>query len=73
VDLGVENNVVDKSGSWFSYGDLRLGQGKENAKQFLVENPDIAQEIEARVKTSLGMRGGSSPSAADEDDTASDD
>ena len=73
VDLGVENNVVDKSGSWFSYGDLRLGQGKENAKQFLAENPDIAQEIEARVKTSLGMRGGSSPSATAEDDTATDD
>ncbi|MHB1192540.1 MAG: recombinase RecA [Longimicrobiales bacterium] len=71
VDLGVENNVVDKSGSWFSYGDLRLGQGKENAKQFLVENPDIAQEIEARVKACLGMRGGSTASA--EDDAAVDD
>jgi len=71
VDLGVENNVVDKSGSWFSYGDLRLGQGKENAKQFLVENPDIAQEIEARVKACLGMRGGSSAPA--EDDAAVDD
>ncbi|HSW30845.1 MAG TPA: recombinase RecA [Longimicrobiales bacterium] len=71
VDLGVENNVVDKSGSWFSYGDLRLGQGKENAKQFLVENPDIAQEIEARVKACLGMRGGSTASV--EDDAAVDD
>ncbi len=65
VDLGVENNVVEKSGSWFSYGDLRLGQGKENAKQFLAENPDIAQEIEARLKASLGMRGGAA--ASDED------
>jgi len=57
VDLGVEQNVVDKSGSWFSYGDLRLGQGKENAKQFLAENPDIAQEIEGRLKAALGMPG----------------
>ena len=71
VDLGVENNVVDKSGSWFSYGDLRLGQGKENAKQFLSENPDIAQEVEARVKACLGMRGGATSSA--EEDTAADD
>jgi recombination protein RecA len=71
VDLGVENNVVDKSGSWFSYGDLRLGQGKENAKQFLVDNPDIAQEVEARVKACLGMRGGSTASV--EDDAAVDD
>jgi recombination protein RecA len=66
VDLGVENNVMEKSGSWFSYGDLRLGQGKENAKQFLAENPDIAQEIEVRLKASLGMRGGSA--ASDEED-----
>jgi recombination protein RecA len=71
VDLGVENNVVDKSGSWLSYGDLRLGQGKENAKQFLVENPDIAQEIETRVKASLGMRG--TVSAAEEGDAGVDD
>ncbi len=71
VDLGVENNVVDKSGSWFSYGDLRLGQGKENAKQFLAENPDIAQEVEARVKVALGMRG--TNAASDEDDGAMDD
>jgi recombination protein RecA len=62
IDLGVENNVVDKSGSWFSYGDLRLGQGKENARQFLLDNADIAQEIEAKVKDALGMRGGAAAS-----------
>jgi recombination protein RecA len=55
VDLGVEHRIVDKSGSWFSFGDLRLGQGKENAKQFLVENPDIATEIEVGVKNALGL------------------
>ena len=53
IDLGVDNDVVSKSGSWFSYGDLRMGQGKENAKEFLVENPDVAQEIEERLKASL--------------------
>jgi len=71
VDLGVETNVMEKSGSWFSYGDLRLGQGKENAKQFLAENADIAQEIETRVKAALGMKGQSS--ASDEDDAVVDD
>ncbi len=59
VDLGVEQNVVDKSGSWFSYGDLRLGQGKENSKQFLIENPDISKEIEDKIKAALGVTGAS--------------
>jgi len=46
IDLGVKAEVVDKSGSWYSYGDQRIGQGKENARQFLKDNPDIAAEIE---------------------------
>ena len=65
VDLGVEANVVDKSGSWLSYGDLRLGQGKENAKQFLKENPDVASEIEEKVRVAVGLNG---QSASDEDE-----
>jgi len=69
VDLGVENRIIDKSGSWFSYGDLRLGQGKENAKQFLIENPDIAREIEGRLLPMLGVKGGSG--GADEGDDGS--
>jgi recombination protein RecA len=74
VDLGVEHNIVDKSGSWFSYGDLRLGQGKENSKQFLSENKDIALEIETRLKAALGMEGGHSSSGedGDEEDAAAD-
>jgi recombination protein RecA len=74
VDLGVEQNIVDKSGSWFSYGDLRLGQGKENSKVFLVENPDIATEIETRLREALGLPGalGSSDDSAG-DDASSDD
>ena len=59
IDLGVDHGIVDKSGSWFSYGDLRLGQGKENSKAFLVENQDIASEIEARLREALGLPGGS--------------
>jgi recombination protein RecA len=57
VDLGVEANVIQKSGAWFSYGDIRLGQGRENAKAFLGENKHVAEEIEVKVKDVLGMRG----------------
>ena len=64
VDLGVEHNIVEKSGSWFSYGDLRLGQGKENSRMFLMENPDIADEIETRLRATLGL---SSDGDGDED------
>ncbi len=67
IDLGVENDIVDKAGSWLSYGDLRLGQGKENAKIFLKENPDIADEIELRLRTKLGLPGGEQEEAAKAD------
>ena len=55
VDLGVEHEIVRKSGSWYSYGELRLGQGKENTKGFLAENADVLEEIEARVRAALGL------------------
>src|ERR687893_709441 len=55
VDLGVEAEVIQKSGAWFSYGDVRLGQGRENAKAFLQDNPAVAGEIEAKVKAELGL------------------
>jgi recombination protein RecA len=57
VDLGVESDVINKSGAWFSFGDVRLGQGRENAKAFLQENPEVAAQVEARVKDVLGMHG----------------
>jgi recombination protein RecA len=57
VDLGVEAEVINKSGAWFSYGDVRLGQGRENAKAFLQENPDLAVKVEEQVKDVLGIRG----------------
>jgi recombination protein RecA len=55
VDLGVEHKLVVKSGAWFSYGDMRLGQGRENAKQFLRENPDLAEELELKIREKLGL------------------
>jgi recombination protein RecA len=77
VDLGAELGVIDKSGSWFSYGDLRLGQGKENSKQFFIENPDIAAEVEARIRATLGLGvglgGGGNDGSEDGDDAAQDD
>jgi protein RecA len=55
IDLGIENKIIDKSGSWFSYGDMRLGQGRENAKLFIKENPDLSGEIEAKVRRAIGI------------------
>ncbi|MCC6169449.1 MAG: hypothetical protein IT329_19675, partial [Caldilineaceae bacterium] len=55
IDLGVENDIIAKRGSFFSYGDLRLGQGRENAKTFLFENPQVAQEINRRVRDNYGL------------------
>ncbi len=55
IDLGLEHDTVQKSGSFFSYGELRLGQGRNNAKQFLVENPKIASELETKVLEKVGV------------------
>ncbi len=55
IDIGLENRIIEKSGSWFSYGDVRIGQGRENAKAFLHENTDLASEIEAKVRKALGI------------------
>ena len=52
IDLGAELGLVKKAGAFFSYGDIRLGQGRENAKQYLSENPELAQEIEQRIRAS---------------------
>lgn len=58
VDMAVNAEIIEKSGSWFSYGSERLGQGREKAKQFLEDNPEIADEVLAKIKTALGMPGG---------------
>ena len=55
IDLGVAANIVEKSGAWFSYNDQRIGQGKENAKKYLKENPDIAKELEDKIRSNSGL------------------
>lgn len=55
LDLGVEEGIVRKSGSWFTYEGDQLGQGKENARRFLIDNPELADEIELKIKTKLGI------------------
>jgi recombination protein RecA len=58
VDLGVAAGVVEKSGAWFSYGGQRIGQGRENAKQFLKENPQVAAEVERTIRQNAGLVAG---------------
>ncbi len=53
IDLGVAHNIVDKAGSWYSYGDDRIGQGKENVREFLKGNPEMAEEIETKIRAKL--------------------
>ena len=60
IDLGVKAGVVEKSGSWYSYNDQRIGQGRENAKKFLKDNPDVAQAIETAVRSNAGLAVGDS-------------
>lgn len=55
VDLGVDNGLIEKNGTWFSYNDERLGQGRENVKKFLVENPRIAASLEEELRVELGF------------------
>jgi len=66
LDLGVKGGIVEKSGAWFSYGDERMGQGRENSKTFLRENPHIAHEIEDKIRASHGLDGSAGPSGDDD-------
>ena len=67
IDMGVEAGIVRKSGSWFTYGDDQLGQGKENVRQFLVDNPELANEIEQKILVSLGIGEAPDPDQASQD------
>lgn len=58
IDLGVKAGVVEKSGAWYSYGDERIGQGRENAKQFLRDRPEVAFAIEDKIRASHGLEFG---------------
>ena len=67
IDVGVENDIVQKSGAWFSFGDTRLGQGRENAKLYLRDNPAVATQVEAKVRHLLSTHGLSGASAGGAD------
>ncbi|MDE0545896.1 recombinase RecA [Microbacterium sp. C7(2022)] len=66
IDFGVEHAIVKKSGAWYTYDGEQLGQGKENARNFLIKNPDIAADIESKIKVKLGIGQPASEAAADE-------
>jgi recombination protein RecA len=66
IELGVAHKIVEKSGAWYSYGDLRLGQGRENTRLFLKDNPDLAREIEGKLREALGLAAAAAPAAAAE-------
>jgi recombination protein RecA len=61
IDIGVEKNIIEKSGAWFSYSGTRIGQGRENVKQFLHDHADMAAEIEAKVRQASGLPGTGGP------------
>ncbi|MAO90376.1 MULTISPECIES: recombinase RecA [unclassified Hwanghaeella] len=78
IDLGVNAGIVEKSGAWFSYEGTRIGQGRENSKRFLTENPDVAQKIESAIRSNAGilsstMLDGPDPVEAKEADLSPDD
>ena len=66
LDLAVEENIIQKSGAWFAYNDEKIGQGRENAKQFLKEHPEVMDEVEAKVREVYGFAEGVSVIGADE-------
>ncbi|MEO0772610.1 MAG: recombinase RecA [Pseudomonadota bacterium] len=72
LDLGVKAGVVEKSGSWYSYGDERIGQGRENAKQFLKDNANIALTIEDKIRAAHGLDFDFEPSAEEKDEGSDD-
>jgi recombination protein RecA len=72
LDVGAEEAIIQKSGPWFSYNDERLGQGKNNAKDFLVEHPEIAAEIGAKIRANLGIHLPSGTASLSETDAIAD-
>ena len=73
IDLGVKAGVVEKSGSWFSWYGQRIGQGRENAKQFMRANPEIADEIERAIRANAGILAGQVLDEGGEDQMAESD
>nr|WP_275040769.1 hypothetical protein [Nocardiopsis salina] len=73
IDLGVEHGIVRKSGAWYTYDGTQLGQGKENARNFLRENDDVANEVEKKIKEKMGVPTKGDDSAAGESSKAAED
>jgi len=57
IDIGVELNILKKSGSWFSYGETRLGQGRDGVKSLILDNPEMMEELEIKIKEALASDG----------------
>ncbi|GEK06042.1 recombinase RecA [Schleiferilactobacillus harbinensis] len=72
LDMAVEKDIVDKSGSWYSYNSDRIGQGRENAKQYIADHPDMEAELRTKVRHAYGIDGAADPDAKDADDQAKD-
>ncbi|MCX8004940.1 MAG: recombinase RecA, partial [Burkholderiaceae bacterium] len=70
VDLGVQHKVIEKSGAWYAYNGEKIGQGRENAREFLKENPDLAREIENKIRAVVGVA--ALPSVAPDDEVEPD-
>jgi recombination protein RecA len=70
IDLGVANNLVEKSGSWYSFSGERIGQGRENARQFMKDNPEMAAKLDANLRAKLGLPGGAPAEAPAEAEKA---
>jgi hypothetical protein len=69
VDIGAESNIIEKSGAWYSYKGQKIGQGRENAKMYLKDNPAIMAEIEEQVKGVLGINADQQPGTVEPDET----
>jgi recombination protein RecA len=69
IELGVNHNIIDKSGAWYAYNGEKIGQGKDNTREFLKEHPDMAQEIEAKIRAAVGIPVASAPRRAASDDS----
>jgi len=68
IEMGVEHRIVEKSGAWYAYGGEKIGQGKDNTREYLRDNPQIAQEIEQKIREAVGIAGGmplAAPEAAE--------
>jgi recombination protein RecA len=68
IELGVQHGLIDKAGSWYSYGNDRIGQGKENVREFLKTNPDVATEVEQKIREELLPKTVKTPTASDDEE-----